>query len=89
MTGSQVIEVIVRGTLGPDLIAALAEFTVEAVPDGCSSVVGRIPDQARLLGLLEMLDELHIEVVSVNPVAGTDVRRFSPRPGDEGAGRPS
>jgi hypothetical protein len=32
--------------------------------------VGRVPDQARLLGLLEMFDELHIEVVSVNPVAG-------------------
>lgn len=70
MTGSQVVEVIVRGKLGPDLVAALPGFTIEAAPDGCSRVVGRIPDQARLLGLLEMLDQLHIEVVSVNPVAG-------------------
>ena len=68
--GTQVVEIVVRGTLGPDLIAALDGFTVSAVADRCTSVRGSVPDQARLIGLLEMLDELHIEVVSVNPVAG-------------------
>ncbi len=68
MTGSQVVEVVVRGTFGPDIIAALDEFSVEAGADGCTRVVGTIPDQARLIGLLEMLDQLHVEVVSVNPV---------------------
>jgi hypothetical protein len=58
----------VRGKLGPELVAALQGFTVEAAPDGCTRVVGPIPDQARLIGLLDMLDQLHIEVVSVNPV---------------------
>lgn len=68
MSGSQVVEIVVRGKLGPDLVAALQGFAVEDAVDGCSRVVGGIPDQARLIGLLEMLDELHIEVVSVNPV---------------------
>ena len=68
MSGSQVVEVVVRGKLGPDLVAALHDFAVEPSADGCTRLVGTIPDQARLLGLLEMLDELHIEVISVNPV---------------------
>lgn len=68
MPGSQVVEIRIRGTLGPDLIAALDGFTITAAPGGCTSLVGRIPDQSKLLGLLEMLDELHIEVISVNPV---------------------
>jgi hypothetical protein len=68
MSGSQVIEIVVRGKLGPDLVAALHGFDVEDADDGCSRVVGSIPDQARLIGLLDMLDELHIEVVSVNPL---------------------
>lgn len=69
MSGPQVVEVVVRGKLGPDLLAALREYTVEAAPDGCTRVVGSIPDQARLIGLLDMFDQLHIEVVSVNPVS--------------------
>lgn len=69
MTEPHEVEVVVRGRLGPDLIAALQGFTVAAVADGRTSLVGQICDQARLIGLLEMLDELHIEVVSVNPVA--------------------
>lgn len=68
MSGPQVVEVVVRGKLGPDLLAALPDYTVEAVADGCTRVVGAIPDQARLIGLLDLFDQLHIEVVSVNPV---------------------
>ena len=67
--GAQAVHVVVRGRLGPDLVAALDGFTVTPAPDGCTSIVGRVPDQARLLGLLEMFDGLHIEVVSVNPAA--------------------
>jgi hypothetical protein len=71
MTGPQLVEVIVRGRLGPDLVAALQGFTVGTTRDGRTSLVGRVPDQTRLMGLLSMLDELHIEVVSVNPVPET------------------
>lgn len=70
MKGIQVVEVVIRGSLGPDLVAALDGFVVTATPNGCTSVTGPIADQARLLGLLEMLADLHVEVVSVNPVVG-------------------
>jgi hypothetical protein len=62
------VEVVVRGRLGPELTAALQDFDIGPAPDGCTRLLGRIPDQTRLMGLLSMLDELHIEVVSVNPV---------------------
>ena len=74
MSGSQLVEVVVRGKLGPELVAALEGFAVLGAPDGCSRLVGTIPDQARLLGLLEMLDQLHVEVVSVNPVPARETR---------------
>ena len=66
----QVVSILLRGRLGPALVAALDGFDVGATEDGYTRVVGPVPDQAKLLGLLEMFDELHIEVVSVNPVPG-------------------
>jgi hypothetical protein len=65
---SQEIEIVVRGKLGPDLVAALDGFAVGTSPRGRTRVVGLVPDQARLLGILAMLDELHVDVISVNPV---------------------
>lgn len=64
----QVLEVVVHGRFGPDLIAALSDFDIEAAERGRTRIVGRVPDQAKLFGLLELLDELHIEVISVNRV---------------------
>ncbi|WP_019178938.1 hypothetical protein [Microbacterium yannicii] len=62
---ARTIEIVVRGALGPDVRAALDEFVVEA--DGnASRIWGRIPDQAKLFGLLEMFDAMHVEVLSVN-----------------------
>ena len=64
---AHVMEVVVRGRLGPDLVAALDGFDV--LPgDGVTRIVGPVSDQSMLFGLLDMFDGLHIEVVSVNPV---------------------
>jgi hypothetical protein len=70
---AQVMELVVRGRLGAELIAALDGFDVATDAHGLTHIVGRIADQARLLGVLEMFDGLHIEVVSVNPVMPTQV----------------
>lgn len=64
----QSVAIVVRGRIGPDLIAALVGFAVEDAEPGFTRIVGRVPDQAKLFGLLAMFDGLHIEVVSVNPV---------------------
>jgi hypothetical protein len=66
--GAHIMEVVVRGRLGPDIIAALQEFDVRSDDQGRTSIVGAVPDQSKLFGLLDLLDRLHIEVISVNPV---------------------
>ncbi len=63
-----VMEVVVRGRLGADIVAALDGFDVEPGEHGMTRIVGPISDQSMLFGLLDMFDGLHIEVVSVNPV---------------------
>lgn len=68
----QVFEVVVRGRMGPELADALVGFVIENGEDGFTRIVGRVPDQPRLLGLLAAFDDLHIEVVSVNPVESPD-----------------
>ena len=62
----QIVEIVVGGGLDPELIAALDGFEIAPAAGGCTSMVGAIPDQAKLLGLIEMLDERHVDVVSVN-----------------------
>lgn len=69
----QMFEVVVRGVMGPELSSTLEGFVVESTGDGLTRVVGDIRDQPQLLGLLGAFDDLHIEVVSVNPLdAGRD-----------------
>jgi len=63
----RVIEVVVRGRLDRSVAVALDGFTVETADTGLTRITGPVPDQAKLIGLLAMFDDLHIEVVSVNP----------------------
>jgi len=42
-------------------------FEVSRCEKGLTHLVGWVPDQARLHGTLEMLRDLNIELVSVNP----------------------
>lgn len=76
----QIFEVIVRGRMSADLADALDGFTVTARPGGVTSIIGPVVDQPRLLGLLGAFDDLHIEVVSVNPV--DEAGEKSPHAGD-------
>lgn len=69
---SHVYEVIVRGRMSPELIASLGGFTIDTDDDGLTRLVGDVPDQPLLLGLLAAFDDLHIEVVSVNTVSSED-----------------
>lgn len=65
----QVVEIVVSGPLSHDLVVtALHGFTVTDDKAGHTRVVGPVPDQARLIGLLALFDGLHITVVSVNRI---------------------
>ncbi|WP_431279953.1 hypothetical protein [Leifsonia poae] len=61
-------EIVVKGTLSPPLITALEGFSVDHVENGRTHLIGEVPDQARLLGLLDLLRDLTVELVSVNPI---------------------
>lgn len=65
---ARVVEVVVRGRIGPELAFALEGFHVETDEAGLTRIRGLVTDQAQLLGLLDVLDDLNIEVVSMNPV---------------------
>lgn len=68
---SSVIEVVVRGRPGGELRDALVDFDVRTDPDGLTRIVGEFADQSRLLGLLHAMDDLHVELVSVNTITRT------------------
>lgn len=76
----QTFEVVVRGRLSAELAHALDGFSVTFREGGVTSIVGAVIDQPRLLALLGAFDDLHIEVISVNPVADSQ----SPEQGDDG-----
>ena len=60
-------EIVVRGRLSPTLVAAIDGFEVSRCDHGETHLVGWVPDQARLHSMLELLRDLNIELVSVNP----------------------
>lgn len=68
-------EVVVRGRLSPTLVAAFEGFDVTRVEQGSTHLVGWVLDQARLHSTLELLRDLNIELVSVNYVPATQLRR--------------
>lgn len=59
--------VVVRGTLGEHLASCFESFELEA-GGGETALTGTLADQAQLHGLLDRLQDLGIDLVSVNPV---------------------
>ena len=67
-------EIVVKGRLSPTLIAAVDGFEVRRCDLGLTHLVGWVPDQARLHSVLEVLRDLNIELVSVNPIPLSGLR---------------
>jgi hypothetical protein len=61
-------EIVVKGRLSPTLMAAVDGFEVSHCDHGLTHLVGWVPDQSRLHSTFELLRDLNIELVSVNPV---------------------
>mgnify|MGYP005613004673 CR=1 FL=1 len=66
------VEIVVRGHLSRALVTAFDGFAVQYTEAGLSRVTGTVADQAMLFGVLDTLDGLNIEVVSVNRLDGHD-----------------
>ena len=62
---------VLRGELG-DSFGFLFEGMQLQRLAGMTVLTGRVTDQAHLLGLIEQIQELGVELVSVNPDQGTD-----------------
>ncbi len=65
---AHLVEVVITGHLGPTLACALDRYDVANREDGTPSITGLLEDRSELRGLLGVLDDLDIEVVSVNRV---------------------
>jgi hypothetical protein len=86
MTGEppgQSYELVVRGEIGERLAPAFQGMRLER-SRGFTVLTGRVLDQAHLHGLIERLQELGIELVSINPLDGRpdlpprDLRKDAP-----------
>lgn len=66
---SRIYQVMVRGRMSPALMASFAAVRVDIETGGLTRLISEVPDQSHLLGLLAALNDLHIEIVSVNPAA--------------------
>ena len=62
-------EIRVRGTLSERLLSAFPGLTAR-VRGGMTVLVGRLPDQAALYGVLERLESLGLELVAISSRAG-------------------
>lgn len=62
-------EIRIRGTLSERLLGAFPGLTVK-VRDGMTVLVGRLPDQAALYGVLERLEALGLELLAVSSRGG-------------------
>jgi hypothetical protein len=62
-------EIVINGTLSEPVAALIDGFHVTGTEHGLTHLVGTVPDQAKLRGLLLLFGNLNIEIVSVNQVS--------------------
>ena len=61
---------VLRGELGDSFGFLFAGMRMQRIA-GMTVLTGQVTDQANLLGLIERIQELGVELVSVNPDQGT------------------
>ena len=62
---------VLRGELGDSFGILFEGMKLERLA-GMTVLTGQVTDQAHLLGLIEQIQELGVELISVNPDQGTD-----------------
>jgi hypothetical protein len=64
----ETFDIVVRGELGPMITDELEGFDVVSRELGTTHLRGQVPDQARLVGLLDLLRGFNVEIESVTHV---------------------
>jgi hypothetical protein len=62
-------EITVDSAVGPLVLEALDGFEVVDVVQGRSRLVGQVVDQAALHGMLNRLQDLHLEIIELHRVS--------------------
>jgi hypothetical protein len=65
---AETYEVVARGRLSPVLLSAMGGFEIVSVEHGLSHLVGPIPDQSSMRQLRELLEDMNIDLVSIDEV---------------------
>ncbi|GAA1058266.1 hypothetical protein GCM10017608_06680 [Agromyces luteolus] len=65
-------DIVVRGELAPMIVEEFVGFEVVPGHPGSTRLLGTVPDQARLVGLLDLLRGFDVEIESVTHVPGRD-----------------
>ncbi|MCP2032658.1 hypothetical protein L1277_002768 [Okibacterium sp. HSC-33S16] len=63
---SEPFEIVIKGTLSDPVAELIDGFRISKVDHGETHLVGALPDQAKLQGILALFGNLNIELVSVN-----------------------
>lgn len=63
----QQVEIQIEGVLDQEWGEWLGDFTITHSEQNETVLVGRVPDQAALYGLISKLRDLGVKLVSVNP----------------------
>ncbi|KQX06932.1 MULTISPECIES: hypothetical protein [unclassified Leifsonia] len=66
---AETFDILVRGDVGPLITDELAGFEVVESGSGSTLLRGVVPDQARLVGLLDLLRSFNIEIEAVRHVS--------------------
>lgn len=65
---SERFEIVIKGTLSPPVVELIDGFRVSKIEGGETHLIGHVPDQTRLQGILTLFGNLNITLVSVNPI---------------------
>ncbi|MET4160057.1 hypothetical protein [Agromyces sp. PvR057] len=68
MGGRETFDILVRGELGEMITDELVDFEVVESSPGSTRLRGEVPDQARLLGVLDLLRSLNVEIEAITHV---------------------
>ncbi|MHA7268801.1 hypothetical protein [Arthrobacter sp. HLT1-20] len=66
--GTSSFEIVIKGSISAPVVALIDGFRVSRCENGLTHLLGSVPDQAKLRGILLLFGNLNIELVSVNPV---------------------
>jgi hypothetical protein len=69
---------VLRGELGDQFGFLFKGMRMQRLA-GMTMLTGQVADQAQLIGLIEQIQELGVELVSVNPDEGTDRGAADPK----------